>query len=390
MPAKQPSNAPVEITAVRTAHDRSEFLQFPWKIYRGDALWVPPLLAERRKAIDPRTGTFFRRGEAAFFIARRAGRPVGTICAAEDRAYNAEMGKRECMFGFFECREGDEEAAGALVRRAAEWATARGLETLGGPFNLDYEDAYGVLVDGRDRPPVMLCGHTPAWYRGFFERRGFVPLRGENLAYEVRLDSTSPALARTEALAQRITDRGWIRLRTPDLSRWMDEVEVVQDLMNRAMAHLPDFRPWTREAVAGLLEPFKDIADPELILFAEIEGKTIGWLAGVGDVNEVLIHLNGLRRPWDYLRALKWMRHKPKCLAVKSILILPEYWGSGAAILLIGEMARRAREKGYEWVDLSLTSDDNPYTPGLATRMGGRIYKRYLVYGRKVSEILAS
>jgi GNAT superfamily N-acetyltransferase len=107
-------------------------------------------------------------------------------------------------------------------------------------------------------------------------------------------------------------------------------------------------------------------------------------------MNEVLIHLNGLRRPWDMLRALRWMRHKPRCLAVKSVLILPEYWGSGAALLLIDEMAKRARSKGYTWVDLSLTSDDNPYTPELAERMGGRVYKRYRVYGKNVQDILAS
>ena len=92
------------------------------------------------------------------------------------------------------------------------------------------------------------------------------------------------------------------------MSRWMDEVEVVQELMNKSMAHLPDFRPWEREAVAGLLEPFKSIADPDLILFAEIEGRTIGWFPGVANLNEVLIHLDGLRRPWDMLRALRWMR----------------------------------------------------------------------------------
>jgi GNAT superfamily N-acetyltransferase len=170
----------------------------------------------------------------------------------------------------------------------------------------------------------------------------------------------------------------------------MDEVGVVQELMNRSMAHLPDFRPWEREAVAGLLEPFKSIADPDLILFAQIGGKTVGWFSGVANMNEVLIHLDGLRRPWDMLRALRWMRYKPRCLAVKSVLILPEYWGSGAALLLIDEMAKRARAKGYRWVDLSLTSDDNPYTPALAVRMGGRIYKRYRVYGRNVRAILAS
>jgi L-amino acid N-acyltransferase YncA len=74
------------------------------------------------------------------------------------------------------------------------------------------------------------------------------------------------------------------------------------------------------------------------------------------------------------------MRRKPKCLTIKSVLVLPEYWGSGIAILLFDEMVSRIRAKGFEWVDLSLTSDDNPKTPELAEKLGGKIYKRYRVY----------
>jgi GNAT superfamily N-acetyltransferase len=62
------------------------------------------------------------------------------------------------------------------------------------------------------------------------------------------------------------------------------------------------------------------------------------------------------------------------------VLILPEYWGSGASLLLFDELYRRARARGYTWADLSLTSADNPYTPDLAERFGCRLYKRYRVY----------
>jgi hypothetical protein len=43
-------------------------------------------------------------------------------------------------------------------------------------------------------------------------------------------------------------------------------------------------------------------------------------------------------------------------------------------------MLKRAQERGYAWMDLSLTSEDNPKTPELAERLGGEIYKRYRVY----------
>jgi len=78
------------------------------------------------------------------------------------------------------------------------------------------------------------------------------------------------------------------------------------------------------------------------------------------------------------------MRQGTKSLTIKSVLVLPEYWNMGVGVLLMDEMASRVQGKGYEWVDLSLTSADNPATPGLAERMGAKIYKRYRVYRKPV------
>jgi GNAT superfamily N-acetyltransferase len=290
---------------------------------------------------------------------------------------------REARFGWFECLP-DAEAAGALLDRAAAWARERGLPRLAGPYNLDAEDSHGVLIEGRDRPPVLLCGHAPPYYAEYLERFGFTTLHGDGLAFEIRLDRESPALAKCARLAERIRRRGWIRLRIPDLRAWQAEVDVVLELLNRGLAHLPGYRPWRREMVEGLLRPFRKIADPELILFAEVEGRTVGWFPGLPNLNEAAIRLNGLRYPWDYLRLARASRARPRCLTVKSVLVLPEYWGSGAALLLFDEMARRARARGYEWIDLSVTSTDNPYTPYLAKRFGAQVYKRYRVYQKPV------
>jgi len=129
-----------------------------------------------------------------------------------------------------------------------------------------------------------------------------------------------------------------------------------------------------------MLEPFRNIADPDMILFAEVNGETVGWLPGIPNLNEAFIRANGLRYPWDYARLWWRMRHLPECLTLKSVLVAPEYWKTGVSVLLFDEMAKRARARGFKWVDLSLTSEDNPDTPVLAERMGARLYKRYRVY----------
>jgi GNAT superfamily N-acetyltransferase len=369
----------IEILPARSTRDRRLFLTFPWQIYRNDPLWVPPLLPERARTIDPGRGSFFKRGIAEFFIAWRNGKPVGTICTANDKATNTGRGLHDCIVGFFECIE-EFGVADAMFEHAVRWAGIHQLNSLYGPFNLDYEDSYGVLIEGRNRPPALLCGHTPDYYQEYFEKFGFKPARGDNLAFEITPDLNSPASQRIARLAERLRKRGHIHIRQADLSHWEDEINRVLFLLNTATAHLPDYIPWQREALQSMLEPLKKIVDPELILFAETGERTIGWFPGVPDINEILIHANGLRYPWDYARLWWSARHQPKTLAIKSVLVLPEFWDTGVAVLLFDEMVRRVIAKGYRRVDLSLTSDDNPDTPILAARAGAKLYKRYRIY----------
>ncbi len=372
---------PIDIRPIRTRRERQIFLTFPWRIYRSDPLWVPPLLPQRASTIDPRRGAFLQRGQAAFFIAWENGRPVGTICAGQDPPTNEARGTRECVFGFFECVE-RYAVAEALFQRAMEWAVQHDLNTLFGPFNLDYEDSYGVLIEGRDSPPALLCGHTPPYYQTFLERFGFQPARADNIAFAI--DPQAPGIERLSRLADRLRQRGQFRIRSANLDDWEGEIGRVHNLLEAALSHLPDHIGWQRGSLESLLAPFRDIVDPELVLFAEADGKAVGWLPGVPNLNEAFIHANGLRRPWDYAKLWWYMRRQPACLAIKSVLVPPEYWGSGVAVLLFDEMAKRAIAKGYRWADLSLTSEDNPQTPNLVTRMGGRVYKRYRVYRLKI------
>jgi GNAT superfamily N-acetyltransferase len=368
---------------VQNKREQRLFLEFPWQVYRDDPLWVPPLLPERVKALDPRRGVFFTRGIAESFIAWRDGKPVGTICAAEDRRINEQCGLSDCMFGFFDCID-DYSVAEALLDRARQWGRERGLKHLYGPYNLDYEDSYGILIEGRDRPPAILCGHTPVYYQGFIERYGFHPARGDNLAFCFDLDASHPSIARLRRLAERIRHKGKFTLREADMAHWEDEADRILALINLALAHLPGFTPWQPEAMRAMLKSFLPIADPELVLFAERDGELVGWFPGLPNLNEAFIHVDGLRRPWDYLRLWWWMRRQPECLAIKSVLVRPDHWDTGVSILLFDEMAQRAIAKGYKWVDLSITSDDNPDTPVLAKHVGARIYKRWRVYRKPI------
>jgi GNAT superfamily N-acetyltransferase len=372
----------IEVRPVRTRREKKLFLTFPWRIYRHDPLWVPPLLPERKKMVDPRKGKFFQDGYAELFIAWKDGRPCGTIACGEDQSATRSRGWGECLIGFFECFN-DFAVAEALFERAAAWAGEHALRRLLGTYNLDREESRGVLVEGRDQPPAVYCGHNPDYYPEFFEKSGFSQFGNDALAYAIDLDLERPEIQHLMKLGDQIRRRKKnITVRGANLNDVEGEITRIMDLQNRGMAHFADFTPYTRAAIEALVLPMMDVVDPELVLFAEVDGQVAGWFPAVPNLNEVIIHLNGLRYPWDYLRVLRYSRYRPRSIAIKSVAVAPEYWDTGVGVLLFDEMARRATAKGYRWADMSLTGEDNVDTFPLAHRMGAKIYKRYRFYER--------
>ena len=368
----------IEVRQVQDHREKRRFLSFPWHVYRRDPLWVPPLFSEREKATDPQRGLFFRDGYADFFMAYKDGSLAGTLCCSHENGGDP----RGCNLGFFECID-DFEVAAAMFDAASEWARRHGLSCLHGTYNLDREDGRGILIEGRDRPPVLLCGHNPPYYASLFENYGFTKEHDDGLAYAVTLDPHNRTMQRLFRLGEQVSRRGRFIVRSARLQDLDAEIDRILVLQNRALAHL-NGTPYTREAIEAMVLPLKDLADMDLVLFVEAEGQAVGWFPAVPNLNEVLIKLGGLRHPWDYLKALRYKNLKPKCLAIKSVAVLPEYWDTGAAVCMFAQMVQRAIARGYEWLDLSLTGEDNPDTWDLAHHMDGKIYKRYRFFQKEL------
>jgi hypothetical protein len=254
----------IEIRPVNTRREKNIFLTFPWRMYKNDPLWVPPILAERVKATDPARGVFFKNGYADFFIAWKDGEPTGTICCSHE--IGGDPG--ECSIGFFECIE-NYNIAVAMFQHAENWTRQHKLTMVCGTYNLDREDGRGILVEGYDRSPVILCGHNPPYYSGFFERFGFRKRHDDGLAYAAKLDPGNLKIQRLYKLAEGVRKRKNFTIRTVNMNDLNNELERVLILQNRALEHLTGFVPYTYEAIEAMLLPLKDLADPELILFVD-------------------------------------------------------------------------------------------------------------------------
>ena len=372
----------IHICPAETARDRRAIVTFPWRIYRNDPLWVPPLISERLARLDPQRYPFFQTGEAQPFLAYRQGKLVGTIVPAINHHSNRYLGEKVAVFGFFEVIE-DDAVAEALFRAAADWAHQKGMKALRGPFNFTASDEPGLLVEGRDTPPVILMGHNPTYYVNFVQRFGFVKFGADSLAfrawaapYEGDPGQLPPRLLQ---VAEAVQKRGGFTLRHSRLDRWDEEIESAFHIYNGALSTLPRFVPLSRADFKRQARALEPLLDPDFVLFAEVNGQPVGFALGLPDINQAIRHANGGRYPWDWFK-LWWYSRRIDCLSFKILAVLPEYRGRGIDVLFYLEMARQTLAHGYRWVDMSLTAEDNLMTTRMATRFGAEVYKRYRIF----------
>src|SRR3954449_4864455 len=137
----------VEIRPVRSRKDLMRFIKLPFRLYKGQPNWVPPLISERKRHLDRKKSPFFEHAEAEYFLAERDGEVVGRISAYIDHRLNEYQDNDWGLFGFFESID-DQEVADALFKAAADWNRERGRERIVGPFDFSAKPECGLLVDG--------------------------------------------------------------------------------------------------------------------------------------------------------------------------------------------------------------------------------------------------
>ena len=71
--------AGITIRPVKTPRDRKAFLDLPFRLYKNDPNWVPPLYVERNDHLT--RNPYFQHAEAQLFLAELDGEVVGRITA---------------------------------------------------------------------------------------------------------------------------------------------------------------------------------------------------------------------------------------------------------------------------------------------------------------------
>jgi GNAT superfamily N-acetyltransferase len=375
--------SPTTIRPVTTEVERVRFIKSQWNFYKGDKNWVAPLISERKKLLSITQNPIYQHSKIEMFLAERDGEVVGRIAAITNGNHNKKYNDNVGFFGFFEC-ENNQDTTNKLFDAAHTWLKQKGMNAVRGPVNPSMNDESSLLVDGFDGPPVLLTPYNPRYYMTLIEGAGYKK-QMDNFAYRLRHETyQSDKLKRLQSA---VRERYKITIREINIqnkAQLIKDANTIKEIYNATWINNGWTVPFTDAEFDALVKDLKPIADSKIIYFAEMDGKPVGFMLALPDINRAMIY----NRSGSLLGAGWHLVTKRKQVDLCRIIImgvLPEYQKFGVDAVMYYEIQERSREKYPAGGEASWIAEDNEaMNRALTKTMNATRYKTYRIYERAI------
>jgi GNAT superfamily N-acetyltransferase len=369
----------------RRLHD---FVEVPWRLYRGDPCWTPPLKADYLGSkllglpglLTPQH-PYHQQADVTHFLARRGSELVGRVSAAINHRFNDYHKTEIGFFGFFETVR-DFDVARKLLDAARSWVKERGMKSLRGPgeYSNATHERQGVLISGFEYPPTVELTHNPSYYSEFLERYGF---RKAMDYHAYMMDELKPELPpRLARIAEHARDRSGISTRMADLQSLDQEIQLLVKIYNEAWAQNWGFLPLTDDDAQALADSLKPVLVPELLHFGFVKDEPVAVLGALPDLYVPL------RPRWrwpldtDLARMLRVLlqRKRIRRLRVMFFGIRPAFRQMGVDAVLFDSLGKYGAPLGYTMAEASMMLENNEMMNRVSRSLGMRLYKTWRIY----------
>ncbi len=367
----------IEVIEVKSKKDLDDFIKLPYPLYSKDPLYVPPLIKEVQKQFSDKN-PFFLHATARYFLAKKDEKFAGRIISIINQGHIEFHNEKAGFFGFFESLN-DYTIASALLDKVSEILKKEGMDIIRGPMNFSTNEECGFLIEGFNKPPMLMTPYNPAYYNDLMKRYGMAKSK-DLYAYIYDIPEELPGkILRVAEIAEK---RG-IRVRPVDKKKFDSEMRIFRDVYNSAWEKNWGFIPITEEETIHLAHRLKSIVVPELTLIAEKDNVPVGFMGMLPDFNFVLKQMKGKLNPLTVAKAIYYSK-KIRDLRLLLLGIKAEYRNKGVDALLFREGFKGLEKGGYKRVEFSWILEDNIPVQRLVEMIGGRLYKKYRIYEKRL------
>jgi len=374
----------ISIQKVESNFEKNQFLKFPWKIYKDDPHWVPPLLFDVKNNLDKKKNPFYKHAKMEMWLAEKDGKTAGRIAAIVNYNHNKYYNDKIGFLGFFECIN-DKDVSRMLFDTASEFLKKNGMEVMRGPVNPSTNDECALLIDGFDSSPVVLMPYNPKYYAALIEDYGFGKAKDfYALVIYSEVIQNEEMMKRLERISKMIIKKENLSIRNVNLKDFANEVQRIREVYNNAWQDNWGFVPMNEDEFKHVAKILKPIAVEDFIIMAEKDGKLVGFSLSLPDINQVTKDLNGRLFPFGVIKFLK-NRKKINLLRVIIMGVNVEYHRKGIDAIFYQETIKAGNRKNYKGAEISWVLEDNHAMIQAAEKLGAKKYKTYRIYDKKLN-----
>jgi len=385
----------ITIRPVSTKADRKAFVDLPFRLYKDNPNWIPPLKDEAMGLITPGKNPFFEHAVAQLFLAERGGKVVGRISASIDHMWTPmppEQGGGSDMgnWGYLDAE--DKAVGDELIAAAEGWLKSKGVTRSMGPISMSIWEEPGLLIKGHDHPPTVMMGYDDAKYEAWVESWGYKKVKDLH-TWELDITKNFPPLIERIVAASEKNPR--IRVRKVNKKKFNEEAAVILSILNDAWSDNWGFVPFTESEIAFAGKKMKPIIFNELVMVAEYDGEPVAFMMAWPDLNEMQADLNGELFPFGFIKLL-WRLNggfsgKPKTRTIRVPLmgVVKKLQSSRMASQLAFQMIeyiRREAVANYGGVrgEIGWILEDNQGMNSIAETIESKINKTYRIYEKAI------
>lgn len=341
-----------------TKKNLRKFTQFQIDLYRGNGCYVPPLVSDDVKTLDPKENPAFDFCEAQCFMAYEDGRPVGRVAAIINNAVNKRSGEKSVRFGFLDFEDNPEVSA-ALMNAVEDWGRERGMTRVIGPLGFTDLDHEGMLVEGFDELSTMATIYNYPYYPEHIERLGYAK---DSDWKEFVMDVPDGIPEKMNRVADIVKKRTGLKVKKYTSRKKIKEEygRALFELVNEAYDQLYEYSPLTDRQIEYYINQYLDLLDLDLVtIIVDEEEKLVGVGISMPSMSRALQKAKGKLFPFGWIPLLKGLKGKNDRVDLLLVAVKPEYQSKGVNALLFQDLIPYYIKRGFKWAESNPEMETN-------------------------------
>jgi len=372
---------PVTIKVVNSKSDLKKFIYYPLTLHKDHMNWVPPIFSEELAFYNPSKNKSLSTCDHIMALAYEGNTIVGRIMGIINNPYNSLNSLKDARFFAIECIE-KQEVLHELISFVQEWAKARGMTRLVGPYGFSDKDPQGFMIDGFDYMPVLATNFNFPYMVKLLENEGFTK-EVDCLSYKIDIPDGMPVLY-SQILRRTLRNNRMKLLDFPKKKSMKNYIVPVFRLVNEAYSGIYGFIPLDEQEMKEIADKYFMILDREFVkIIVEESGDIAAFIIAIPDMSEGIIRAEGKLFPFGFIHILQSAK-KTKQLDLFLGAVKENHRNLGLDALLGANILESAHKRNMNVIDSHLILEDNHLMRAELEKLGGKVYKRYRVYQKAI------